>query len=333
MLDLLAGEFTPGEAIHGPIEIRPGGSPVNATLAAVAEGATAAVVGRVGDDPVGRMLREALADVGVEPLLAVDPELPTGTFLAAGGAVAADPGANARLTTADLPERLAAEVLIVSPYAPPEVALAAVARADAAWILAGAPGANACIVHGAEDDLPEVATRFRLAVVTLGAAGELAALDGAVRLRPERVVSEPVVGAGDAFAASLLLALAGGSRLEPPERVRLVEPDERAGAVAELVVEVERDQLRRLLHRHSAPGDAADRVAAFRHIVEPELREAAHRAQRYLRAGSRTLPRACRRSGSRARGRRPRRAARARREARRIAARRRRAAGARRGRS
>jgi sugar/nucleoside kinase (ribokinase family) len=66
---------------------------------------------------------------------------------------------------------------------------------------------------------PEAAARalgrsFRLACVTRGPAGAVAVLDG----RLETAATEPVdaarpVGAGDAFAACLLLALAGGADL------------------------------------------------------------------------------------------------------------------------
>jgi ribokinase len=215
LLDLSAPELEPGSAVHGPVRVRVGGTPVNAAIAATGEGATAAVVGRVGDDPAGRLVRETLRDLGIEAALAIDAALPTGTFLAAGPAIAADRGASASLAATDLPERLAAPVVLVSRYAPAAVTAAAVARADADWVAAA--GGNAAILSAEECGgdpeaaLARLAAEHRLACVTLGSEGAIAALDGAIeRRRPTERLAGPAVGAGDAFAAALLLALVRG---------------------------------------------------------------------------------------------------------------------------
>ena len=56
--------------------------------------------------------------------------------------------------------------------------------------------------------------RFRLACVTCGADGAVAMLDGRLETsRPEPVDNTGQVGAGDAFAAGLLVALARGAGL------------------------------------------------------------------------------------------------------------------------
>jgi 2-dehydro-3-deoxygluconokinase len=66
---------------------------------------------------------------------------------------------------------------------------------------------------------PEAAARvlgtsFRLACVTRGAAGAVAVLDGRLETRAaEPVDAARPVGAGDAFAACLLVALARGDDL------------------------------------------------------------------------------------------------------------------------
>lgn len=215
MLDVHAPQLVPGGRVHGPLRVAPGGSPVNAALAAAEEGAAAAVVGRIGDDPAGRLVRDALLAGGVEPLLAVDESLPTGTFLAAGDAFAGDRGASAALAPGDLPPALEARVVLVSEYAPAEAAAAARGRAAALWVLGG----NAAIVSGEGLDNPEaalatLASRHRLACVTLGAGGAIAALAGVVERREPPVrLAGPLVGAGDRFAALLLLALGRGATL------------------------------------------------------------------------------------------------------------------------
>jgi sugar/nucleoside kinase (ribokinase family) len=81
---------------HGPVRVRAGGTPVNAALAI---GGAAVVVGRIGDDVAGAAIRAELPDAR----LAVDPTLPTGTFVElADGAVYADRGASAALALADV---------------------------------------------------------------------------------------------------------------------------------------------------------------------------------------------------------------------------------------
>lgn len=216
LLDVAAPPLSPGRAVHGPIALRVGGTAANVALAAVAEGAGAMVVARIGDDAAGRLARETLAAAGVEAALAVDPALPTGSFLAAGSAFAADRGASAALCAADLPARLDARAVVISPYVPDAVAAAAVERAEAEWVVARE--GNAIFLNaeeaGGEDALSVLAERYRLVCVTLGADGAVAALDGAVERRPppERLAASPV-GAGDALAACMLVLLLRGAPL------------------------------------------------------------------------------------------------------------------------
>src|SRR3569833_2321889 len=92
MLDV----FVSTEARHGSIEVRVGGTPVNAARAA---GPAAFVVGRVGDDAAAAAVRAELS----RARLAVDPDLPTGTYIElADGTVFADRGANAALALVDV---------------------------------------------------------------------------------------------------------------------------------------------------------------------------------------------------------------------------------------
>jgi sugar/nucleoside kinase (ribokinase family) len=218
-----------GHAAH--IALAAGGSAVNAAKWAASAGADATVVGRVGDDLGGRAIGTALEEVGVTAQLSVDPEAPTGTFLVVDGEVRADRGANARFEPEHLPDRLEGEAVLVSGYLPAPTVAAALARSGAT-LVALAPafleplpsGADALLLD--EDEArritgapPEEAARtlgesFRLVCVTCGAAGAVGVLDGALETcKPAAVESGGPVGAGDAFAAGVLVALTDGADL------------------------------------------------------------------------------------------------------------------------
>lgn len=241
MIDITAS----GTGHAARVTVAAGGSAVNAGIWAAACGAESRVVGRVGDDLAGRALRNAIEAEGVRADLSVDSEVPTGTFLLVDGEIRADRGANARLEPEHLPARLAGDAVLVSGYLPSDTVAAALGRAHADWI-ALAPGfleplpggANAVLVdedeaRGLTGAEPEEAARilgrsFRLACVTSGAAGAVATLDGRFEQgRPEPVDGERAVGAGDAFAAGLLVALARGEDLRDA-----LESACRAGATA-----------------------------------------------------------------------------------------------------
>src|SRR5262249_58374442 len=103
------------------VQLRPGGTPVNAALAAASLGASCVVVGRVGSDPAGTMLRAALIAAGVDADLAGDSQAPTGVFLETGTgaerAIVTDRGASARFSPDDVPDPLVAGAVLVSGYA------------------------------------------------------------------------------------------------------------------------------------------------------------------------------------------------------------------------
>jgi sugar/nucleoside kinase (ribokinase family) len=227
MVDVTA--FGMGHAAR--ISLTPGGSAANAAIWAAIAGADATVVGRVGDDLGGRALRTELQERGVGGDFSIDFEAATGTFLVVDGEIRADRGANARFALDHLPDRLEADVVLVSGYLPGPTVAKALERAQGTWLaLAPAhldpvpPGANAILVDEVEarritGSAPAEAARmlgerFRLACVTRGAEGAVAVLDGRLETaRPEPVDNPSPVGAGDAFAAGLLVALARGAGL------------------------------------------------------------------------------------------------------------------------
>ena len=207
MLDGSLPEPVPGRRVHGRIELRPGGSAANVALAAVRLGARSAVIGRVGADAAGRLLGDALAEAGVEPLLARDPHVATGCVIVAGTAIVADPGASARLRPDDLPQTLEAGAVLVSGYSllqsgPEAAARAAFERARTGWLavdaasavlveafgvdrffdatrsvdvlLANAEEARALTGLDGEEAALALARRYRIACVKLGRDGAVA---------------------------------------------------------------------------------------------------------------------------------------------------------------
>ena len=116
MVDVRAPAVRPGQRSHGSISLRAGGTAVNAALAAASIGARVCVVGRVGDDGAGRLVRDALEAAGVECASSWTRSLPTGTFVEVGDSIVADPGASAALTIDDIPRPLRASAVLLSPY-------------------------------------------------------------------------------------------------------------------------------------------------------------------------------------------------------------------------
>lgn len=250
-----------GGHVTGKVRVSAGGSAANAAAWARAAGASAAVIGRVGDDFAGRALRAALAERGVEALLAVDDEAATGAVLTLGKTIVAERGANAKLAPGDVPPRLEAGALLVSGYAllhadTEAAAHAALERAEATWVAVDAASARLLERYGRERFFdatstasvlllneeearaltgqgPEEAARalgdsYRLVCVKRGPAGVVALLNGEVLTAAAPVVEAvEAVGAGDAFAGVLLARLAGGRK--PADAL---EEAARAGAAA-----------------------------------------------------------------------------------------------------
>jgi sugar/nucleoside kinase (ribokinase family) len=250
MLDVRAdtGALARGGDVHGRVAVQPGGTSANAAVWAAWAGASARVHGRVGDDLVGRVLRDALAARGVEAAVSLDPEMPSGTMLVVHEqgerSMVADRGANARLSADDLPPSLDAGAVLVSGYLLLQpgahgAAVAALERArsthvaiDAAsWPLVDAFGADrffeetaaasavltnereAYALTGLEGIAAAAALgeRYAVAAVKRGANGAALVVDGVlVRADGERVAEADPTGAGDAFDGVLLVGLVRG---------------------------------------------------------------------------------------------------------------------------
>jgi sugar/nucleoside kinase (ribokinase family) len=245
MLDGSLPEPVPGRRVHGHIALQAAGSAANVALAAGRLGGLAAVVGRVGADAAGRLVADELDQAGVEALLARDPKAPTGCVVVVGTGIVADPGASANLSPDDLPYSLEAGTVIVSGYSllqrgAEAAARAALERARSNWLAVDVASASLVEAFGADrlfeatesvdvllanaDEAraltgldPERAAaalgrRYRVACVKLGQDGAVAAFEGSiVRVATEPIATTETLGAGDAFAAGLLLALARGA--------------------------------------------------------------------------------------------------------------------------
>jgi ribokinase len=222
-VDVVSDAFPqPRERRHGNVALRAGGSSVNAALVARSLGAEARVVARVGSDPAADLVVATLERHGVEAHLARDDELPTGTAVALGDAVVADRGANARLSPDDLPVPLQGDALLVSGFAlfqdgSREAAHAALQRFDGPWTA----------VDLASPRLAQLDFDARVVFATAAEAEAVPGLDERFEIVCRKddygVARTSAFGAGDAFAAAFLVALAEGTEVgEARARARAV---------------------------------------------------------------------------------------------------------------
>ncbi len=224
MLDLSIA----GRGHDARISVRAGGSAANVAVWAAACRARARVISRLGGDLAGTAIRRALEARGVE----VDaPTLEgghTGTFASVDGETRVDRGVAASLLLEEAPGALDAEVVVISAYLDAAAAVAVAREARVPRVAAlGRPldGADAVCLNreeavrytGAEPAgaARALGERFRLACVTDSAAGAFAVLDGEpAQIAPGTTAGGDATGAGDAFAAGLLVALARGASLD-----------------------------------------------------------------------------------------------------------------------
>jgi sugar/nucleoside kinase (ribokinase family) len=253
MLDVTvsAGTLARGGDVHGEVRIEPGGSAANVAAWAAHAGAAVTLRGCVGEDAAGGIVREALRRHGVEDRLAVAAGARTGAMLvvteAGERSMVAHRGANSRLTIDGFPGTLDAAAVFVSGYtildpATDDLARSALARAraphvavDAAswpliarrgpeWFFDATRRANVLFANerearvltdaGEEDAARQLADRYEIAFVKLGARGALLATGRELLVEPATPIIEvDATGAGDAFDGAFLAALAQGASL------------------------------------------------------------------------------------------------------------------------
>lgn len=218
---------SPGETIGGGTLTRqPGGKGGNQAAAAARLAGTARMVGAVGADPDGRLLMEALDRAGVDISAVEQVSAPTGTALIVidsegENQIAVAPGANAvvSLERADFsnggPVLAQLEIAV-------DAVLEAARRTTGFFALNAAPAqalpaellerCDLVIVNESEYGLiPELRNAKRVAV-TYGAGGASMYTQGVRTAHAPATKTSVVnsVGAGDAFCAALVLALASG---------------------------------------------------------------------------------------------------------------------------
>jgi len=264
----VAGETVLG----GDLRRIPGGKGANQAVAAARLGRRVAMVGRVGGDDAGAMLRSAMDSAGVDTTcLLTDEETPSGTALIAVGAdgdnaIVVSPGANGRLSPADVESAAAvlagAKVVLLQLEVPLEAVAAAVRCARGTVVLNPAPAPAARLppdlLDGVDVIVPnqtELATMaghaglspiggvdpetalalarglpVAAAVVTLGAAGATVVTPAdATHVPAPAVAPVDTTAAGDAFCGALADALVDDASL-----VEATEWAVRVGAVATL---------------------------------------------------------------------------------------------------
>ncbi|MFE6333038.1 ribokinase [Streptomyces sp. NPDC057798] len=256
----------PGETVLGSdLAVHPGGKGANQAVAAARLGARTALLARVGDDAHGRLLLDSQRRAGVDTAGVLVGGAPTGVALitvdpSGDNSIVVSPGANARLTPADvraaaslfrasrvvsaqleIPLETVEEVVrnlaagsrfVLNPSPPrplPPQVLAAcdplIVNEHEAKVILG----DALVGEEPADWARNLLARGpRSVVVTLGAHGALvASAEGVARVPSVRVAAVDTTGAGDAFTAALAHRLGTGAGL-----VRAAAWAARVGAAA-----------------------------------------------------------------------------------------------------
>ncbi|GHH35566.1 ribokinase [Lentzea cavernae] len=231
-----------GETVlGGDTVVLPGGKGANTAVAAARVGASVALVGAVGGDGYGSLLRESLESSGVDTALVKTSSRPTGiayiTVTPDGeNSIVVSPGANFDVSPSDV-DGLSfegAQVLTCSLEVPLETVVRAIGAASGAGVrtvlnlspVAELPAETlrqltVLVVneHEAAQLAPDWSDLLALgpdsAIVTLGARGAAVVQRSGVVEVPAVEVAEVVdtTGAGDAFAGALSARLAEGDDL------------------------------------------------------------------------------------------------------------------------
>lgn len=237
----------PGETVAGAdLVVGPGGKGANQAVAAARLGGDVAMVGVVGDDAHGVLVRDAVAAAGADTgMVTVRPGAATGTAVitvdsSADNTIVVSPGANGTLSASDLPSFDGVGVLTLSLESPLDTVLAAARAARAAGTVVvlnlspygpvpdGLLESTDVLVVNEHEAAQLGAHPVRRRIVTRGAAGCRVDDDGVVT-DVESLPVSPVdtTGSGDAFLAAVAVRLAAGDSLADAARYAV-----RAGAYA-----------------------------------------------------------------------------------------------------
>ena len=236
----------PGETVLGSDTVlAAGGKGANAAVAAAKQDAQVALLGALGDDQHGELLRDSMSGAGVRLDLVRTTDRPTGaayiTVTPDGeNTIVVSPGANSAVDIEQVDrarEAIAgAQVLLASlevPLPAIERAVALAREAGTRAVLNLSPVAklqpqtlaalDPLVVNeheaqwllDGETDLRKLLDLGpRSAVVTLGGAGALVIeRDGTTEVSSPKVTAVDTTGAGDAFAGALVTQLAAGDDL------------------------------------------------------------------------------------------------------------------------
>ncbi len=219
---------TPGETVGGAVlHEQPGGKGANQVVAAARLLGRSRMVGAVGDDADGRALLASMRDAGVDvsDVRRVDDE-PTGTALIAVDAhgenqIVVCTGANGHVSL-DGVELGPDETVLCQLEIDLDVVLEASRKAQGYFALNAAPAmdlpdelierCDLIIVNETEHAAIPALSGARLVAVTYGSAGSAILERGeeVARVAGKKVDVVSSVGAGDAYCAALVVALASG---------------------------------------------------------------------------------------------------------------------------
>jgi ribokinase len=236
----------------------PGGKGANQAVASARAGARTAIVASLGVDDSGALLRDALADAGVDLSLVSSTTTPTGTAIitveeSGENSIVVAPGANGELTVSDAAAQVIGGARIVLSQL--EIPLATVQEAAATssyFILNAAPaaelsdellaGVDLLVVNESEAlaiagaDRAALLKRVPAAVVTLGPAGAVILTRSAAEIVVPGVPVEVVdtTAAGDTFCGVLAATLSAADAITPSDLTNAVR---RANVAASLSVQ------------------------------------------------------------------------------------------------
>lgn len=242
----------PGETVLGSgHEMMPGGKGANQAVAAARLGGDVVFVGRVGSDEAGTTLAAEFDREGVDTShLIIDPVTPSGLAIitvddAGENAIVVSPGANRRVTPADIDAAsaalMAATVTLLQLEIPLPAVVAAAEASQGIVVLNAAPAASLpgellratdiLVVNrgelealtGSDDPMSARDLPVPITVVTLGADGaRVIRAETEVSASPPPVTPVDTTGAGDTFCGALAVGLDEGRSLEESVRRAVV---------------------------------------------------------------------------------------------------------------